>query len=579
MNDAAPVEPSFDQAGRRPPASVDIVVVGAGFSGLYALHLLRRSGFKTIAIEIGGDVGGTWYWNRYPGARCDIESMQYSYSFSEELQQEWEWSERYAGQGEILAYARHVAERFDLRRDVFFGTRVTSAIVDCPSGLWVVRTDRGDVVQARFVIMATGCLSEGRVPELKGHGDFHGDSYHTGSWPHDGIDFRGKHVAVIGTGSSGIQAIPVIAAEADRLTVFQRTPHYSIPARNRPMEKAYEAQWKAEYPLRRAIARQSSSGVFRKYPDTSALAVDPDRREAAYAERWQEGGLDLMLTYTDIMVDPRANETLASFVRHRIRELVHDPSVAEKLMPTDYPIGAKRVCLDTQYYDTFNRANVGLVDLRSEPILEVTCAGIRTRRAFYKADCIVFATGFDAMTGALSRIDIRTTDGQTLGEAWAGGPKTYLGLMTAGFPNLLLVAGSGSPSVLTNMLMAIEQHVEWIARCLGYMRERGITRIEATERAQDGWVAHVNEVAAQTLMLRADSWYLGANVEGKPRVFMPYAGRLGTYAQKCQDVADDGYRGFRLGSEGRGTTPAERQPPAISSRENGSERRDSSRAS
>ena len=534
-----------------PVTCCDAVVVGAGFAGLYMMHRLRGLGMSAIGFEAGGDVGGTWYWNRYPGARCDVESMQYSYAFDDALQQEWRWSEVFAAQPEILRYAGHVADRFDLRRSFRFGTRVASAAFDEAACRWTVRTEGGDTVSARFCIMATGCLSAGRLPEVDGIGTFRGPSYHTGSWPHGGVDFAGQRVGVIGTGSSGIQAIPVIAQQARTLHVFQRTPNFSLPARNGPMPAEHEAAWKAEYPQRRTSARTTKTGTVYDFGDKSALDVPADQREREYMTRWQRGGINFMAAYNDLSVNEASNETAAAFVRARIRELVHDPDTAEALTPRDYPIGTKRICVDTGYFETFNRPNVTLVDLRRSPLVAVTPAGVRTGDAEYELDSIVFATGFDALTGALARIAITGRRGAALSDTWAAGPRTYLGLMTAGFPNLFLITGPGSPSVLSNMMFSIEQHVEWIADCLVHLRRQGADGIEAEPDAEDAWVAHVNEVAHRTLYPRAASWYMGANVQGKPRVFMPYIGGVDAYRQRCEEVAGRGYEGFRIAMPAR----------------------------
>ncbi len=528
-------------------STVDAVVVGAGFAGLYMLHRLRQIGLTARVFEKGSDVGGVWYWNRYPGARCDVESMQYSFSFSEELQQEWRWHERFAPQPEILAYAQHVAERFDLRRDIQFDTGVTAAHYDEASGRWEVRTDKGELFSARFCIMATGCLSATRIPDLAGIDDFRGQTYHTGSWPHEGVDFTGQRVGVIGTGSSGIQCIPMIAQQADRLCVFQRTPNFSIPARNAPMDDEYERGWKDNYPeLRRQAREESTSGTVYQKSTRKGHEVEPEERQLEYERRWQRGGVNFMHSFNDLMLDKRSNDTAADFVRAQIRATVRDPAIAKLLTPTDHPIGSKRICIDTDYHATFNRDNVTLVDLRQAPIERITATGLQTADAHYDLDSIVFATGYDAMTGALLRIDITGRAGETLGHKWAAGPKTYLGLMVAGFPNLFTITGPGSPSVLASMIFALEQHVDWIAECLQVMRKRGFNTIEADAVAQDQWVAHVNEVADRTLFPLANSWYVGANIPGKARVFMPYVGGVVPYRRKCDEVAANDYEGFHL---------------------------------
>jgi cyclohexanone monooxygenase len=534
----------------------DAVIIGAGFAGMYAIHRLRKLGFRVVAIEAGSDVGGTWFWNRYPGARCDSESVEYSYSFSEELQQEWNWSERYATQPEILRYINHVADRFDLRRDIRFETRVTSAAWDEAANRWDIHTDKGDVVTAQFCIAAVGCLSMPRVPDYKGIHDFKGIHYHTGAWPQEGVDFKGKRVAVMGTGSTGIQAIPVIAKQAAHLVVLQRTPNFSLPARNAPLDPAVVREVKANYPEIRKRARLYPSGnayIGDWMGTQSALEVTSAEREAEYERRWQLGGAKMLVAYRDIATNEEANKTAADFVRNKIRQIVKNPQVAESLCPYDYPIGAKRICLDSGYFETYNRDNVTLVDLRKTPITEFTPSGVRTSAAEYALDCIVFATGFDAITGTLLNIDFRGWKGLPLKQKWEAGPRAYLGVATAGFPNLFLVTGPGSPSVLSTVTTSIEQHIEWITDCMAHMRERGLTLIEPQSPAEDAWVAHVNEVANATLHVKANSWYLGANIPGKPRVFMPYIGGVGTYRKKCEEIVAKGYQGFSFAGNGQAT--------------------------
>jgi cyclohexanone monooxygenase len=532
---------------------IDAVIVGAGVAGMYMLHRMRGLGIRAVVLEQGADVGGTWYWNRYPGARCDVESMQYSFSFLPELQQEWRWSERFASQPEILRYAGHVADRLNLRQDIRFGTRVTRAAYDEAAGLWAVETDGGDRYLARYCVMATGCLSTAKLPEIEGLGSFAGATYHTGHWPHGGVDFSGKRVAVIGTGSSAIQAIPVIARQAAHVTVFQRTPNFSIPSRNAPMDDDYESWWKSDYEAHRAKARMMRTGILYGLNDKSALEVTPEEREAEYEARWARGGTAFMGAFSDLITNREANDTASEFVRRKIRGLVKDPKVAELLAPKGYPIGTKRICVDTEYFETFNRPNVTLVDVREAPIEAITPRGVRTASAEYDCDALVFATGFDAMTGALTCIDIRGRGDLGLAEKWAEGPRTYLGLMTAGFPNLFMITGPGSPSVLSNMIVSIEQHVDWLSDCLAHLRTRGLTTIEAVPEAEEAWVAHVNEVADRTLYPQAASWYMGANVPDKPRVFMPYIGGVGVYREKCAEIAAKGYEGFRLSA---GAMPA-----------------------
>jgi cyclohexanone monooxygenase len=548
--------PSDSGKDRVTEGACDAVVVGAGFAGLYMLHRLRGLGLKVRVYEQGGDVGGTWYWNRYPGARCDVESMQYSYSFSDKLQQEWNWSERYAPQPEILRYAQHVADRFDLRGDIQLDTRVDRAVFDESTDTWRVTTSDGKTVTAKFVVLATGCLSNARVPDIKGLPDFKGKVYHTGHWPHQAVDFTGQRVGVIGTGSSAIQSIPMIARQARHLFVFQRTPNFSIPAHNADLSAAERDAFRKIYPEVRRFAREEArNGIYAEMPDRGALDDGDNARRAKYEQRWAHGGLTFMLAYNNLILDKAANDTAADFVRGKIAEIVENPETARLLQPDNHPIGSKRICIDTDYYATFNRPNVTLVDIRSTAIEEILPHALRAGARDYEIDSIVFATGFDAMTGSVAKIDIRGRGGKTLNNRWAEGPKTYLGLMSTGFPNLFIITGPGSPSVLSNMFVSIEQHVDWIADCMAWMRGNGFATMEATEQAEDKWVAHVNEVAKMTLYPQANSWYMGANIPGKPRIFMPYIGGVGVYRRICDDVAARGYEGFAM--------KAKQQPPKI----------------
>jgi len=525
----------------------DVVVVGAGFAGMYMLHRLRGQGLTARVFEQGGDVGGTWYWNRYPGARCDVESMQYSYSFDDELQQQWDWSERYAPQPEILKYAGHVADRYELRRDIQFDTRVDRAAFDEGANRWSVATSDGKTVTAKHVVLATGCLSNARMPDIKGLAGFKGGVYHTGHWPHEQVDFTGQRVAVIGTGSSGIQAVPVIAAQASHLTVFQRTANFSIPARNAALTAEEREAFRAKYPEVRRFAREEArNGIYTELPDRGALDDGDNERRAKYQARWSRGGLTFMAAYNNLALDKAANDTAADFVRGKIAEIVEDPQTAKLLQPNNHPIGSKRICIDSDYFATFNRPNVTLVDIKSDPIQEIMPHAVRTSAKDIEVDALVLATGFDAMTGSVAKIDIRGRNGQTLNQKWAEGPKTYLGLMSAGFPNLFIITGPGSPSVLSNMIVSIEQHVEWITDCIAFMRDSGLDGMEAKQDAEDRWVAHVNEVAHTTLYPQANSWYMGANIPGKPQIFMPYIGGVGAYRQICNDVAAKGYEGFAM---------------------------------
>jgi cation diffusion facilitator CzcD-associated flavoprotein CzcO len=531
------------------PRTVDVVVIGAGFSGMYMLHRLRKQGQSVQVFEAADGVGGTWYWNRYPGARCDIASMDYSYSFDPELEQEWQWTEKYPTQPEILRYANHVADRFDLRKDMQFGTRVTETVWDDGESRWRVRTDRGDDVSARFVVHASGCLSMWKKPEIPGLESFRGTWYHTARWPHEGVDFTGQRVGVIGTGSSAIQSIPLIAQQATELMVFQRTPNFAIPANNHPMPPGFQEELKSRYREYRELAKVSMLGVPVSPPEIGALEADEEERRQTYERAWSdpENSLASMyLAFADTLVDQGSNDTAAEFVRERIREIVQDPDVAETLCPKDYPICTKRLCVATDYYETYNRDNVHLVDLRKTPLVEIIPGGVRTTAREYELDSLVLATGFDAQTGALTSIDIRGRDGLRLADHWAAGPRSYLGIGVAGFPNMFIITGPQSPSVLTNMMTAIEQHVEWVADCIGYAAERGVRAVEPTPEAEQAWVDHNEEVANGTLFPSSNSWYLGSNVEGKPRVFMPYIGGLGPYRQRCDEVADKDYEGFVL---------------------------------
>ena len=527
----------------------DAVVVGAGLGGVCMLHQLRSRGFSVRVFEAGGGIGGTWFWNRYPGARCDAPSMEYSYQFSEQLQQDWDWSERYATQPEILRYINHVADRFDLRPDIQLNTRVTTAAFDEATGHWSIETDDGGRVSARYCIMATGVLSSLITPDIKGLETFTGAVHYTGRWPHKGVDFNGLRVGIIGTGSSAVQSIPHIATDAAHLYVFQRTPNYSVPAHNAPITPEVRERIKADYPGFREQAKQAYFGMNLDFNEASALEATPEARAHQYEARWALGGFSFLGAYGDLLLDQKANDTAAEFVRAKIRETVRDPAVAEKLMPHSV-LGCKRLCIDTDYYETYNRPNVTLVDISGAPIEAITPDGVSTSGKDYDLDMIVLATGFDAITGALLKIDIRGRNGTTLREKWEAGPRAYLGLAIAGFPNLFTINGPGSPSVLGNNLAAIEQHVNWITNSIEYLRMRDVASMEATAEAEHAWAEHVNDVADATLFNACNSWYRGANVPGKPRMFMPYIG-VPPYAQKCEAVVAADYEGFVLsgGSE------------------------------
>lgn len=527
--------------------TLDVAVIGAGFAGLYMVYRLREDGFDVHGFERGDGVGGTWYWNRYPGARCDSEIMWYSFSFLPDLEQEWPLTERYPGQPEILRYLEHVAGRLDLHKDFTFSTNITEVAYDETAGVWTLSTRTGQVAKARYVVTAVGCLSAANRPDLPGNDSFQGLSLHTGAWPHEPVDFTGKRVGVIGTGASGIQAIPVIAEQAAHLTVFQRTAQFTIPAENGPLDPRYVELFKRNYPEWRRRAKESRGGIPTAGSVMSALEVSPEKRKAVYQGAWGSGGFGFTYsTFNDILIDEEANETAADFVRSKIDEIVDDPAVADMLKPRAFPFGTKRLPLDTNYYETFNRPNVTLVDLQKTPIEKITETGIRTADTHHDLDVIVYATGFDALTGPLEALGIRGRGGRALSDAWREGPRTYLGLAVPGFPNLFTITGPGSPSVLSNMPVSIEQHVEWIGDCLRYLRGHGADTIEATEAATAEWTGHVQEAAHKTLYPRAASWYMGANIPGKPRLFLPYVGGLGTYRSKCREVAASGYEGFRL---------------------------------
>ncbi|MCH9672599.1 MAG: NAD(P)/FAD-dependent oxidoreductase [Gammaproteobacteria bacterium] len=524
-------------------AHFDVVVVGAGFGGMYMLHCLRQAGFSARVFEAGSGVGGTWYWNRYPGARCDVESMQYSYSFSEELDQDWVWSEKYAPQPEILAYANHVADRFDLRRDIQFDTRVSAATFNEQDNQWQIRTEHGERVSAQFCVMAVGCLSAANRPAFPGLDDFSGRVYHTGEWPHEGVDFSGQRVAVIGTGSSAIQAMPIIAKQAQSLTVFQRTPNYAVPAWNAKLDEHYVREVKADYPGLRAKARARPTGIFFPFNAQSALEKTAAEREQQYNEYWERGGLPFLGAYGDLLFDKEANDTVAQYARKKIRAVVNDPETADLLCP-DNIFGCKRLCVDSGYYEVYNEPHVSLVDVSKKPIEGFSRDGVLANGTEYPVDIVVCATGFAAMTGSFDKIDIRGRDGLALTQKWRAGPRTFLGLSTVGFPNFFMVTGPGSPSVLANMIQSIEQHVDWMVDCISHMRDTGAQTIEPKLDAEDAWVEHVNEVASVSLRSTCSSWYVGANVPGRPRVFMPYIGGFPVYVDKCNNVMTEGYEGF-----------------------------------
>ncbi len=539
----APSTAKQEERSKEVGAAFDAVVVGAGFAGLYMLHRLRGLGFTARVYEAGGGVGGTWYWNRYPGARCDVESMQYSFSFSEELDQQWDWSEKYAPQPEILNYANHVADRFDLRPHIRFDTRVTAATFDATAKCWRIETDRGDQVSAKFCIMAVGCLSATNRPPFKDIEAFQGPIYHTGEWPHDGVDFTGLRVGVIGTGSSAIQSIPIIAQQASALTVFQRTATYSVPAWNQKLTPEYRKTIKADYPALRAKARARPTGFYFPFNMKPALEATAEERERQYEEAWERGGLPFLGAFGDLLFEKAANDTIAEFARRKIREIVRDPATAELLCP-DNVFGCKRLCVDTGYFETYNLPHVKLVDVSKTPIERFTPDGIVVGATEYPLDAVVCATGFAAMTGSFDRIRITGRNGLTLSEKWRAGPRAYLGVASAGFPNFFTITGPGSPSVLASMIQAIEQHVDWMVDCMAHLRDLGADTLEPLQRYEDEWIEHVNEVSKVSLRSTCSSWYVGANIPGRPRVFMPYIGGFPVYVQKCNEVMSNGFEGF-----------------------------------
>jgi cyclohexanone monooxygenase len=526
----------------------DAVIVGAGFAGMYMLKRLRDDlGFEVRVIESAQGVGGTWYWNRYPGARCDSDSYIYNFTFDEKLLQEWQWTERYPQQPEILSYLNHVADRFDLRKSIEFGTRVTEASYGEAARRWTLRSDKGEAITATYFISAVGCLSAANKPDFKGADSFKGKTYHTGYWPHEGVDFTAKRVAIIGTGASAVQAIPVIAQQAKQLTVFQRTPNYCVPARNGKVDPEVAKARKANYQQVKENIRKSYFGFELDFIYKSALEATPEERERVFNDMWDKGGFNFWLAnYQDMFFVKEANDVCAAFLQGKIREAVKDPSIAEKLIPKNHYYGTKRNPLDSNYFETFNKPNVLLVDVNETPIQEMNESGIRVGGQDHAFDIIVYATGFDAMTGPMNKINIRGRGGKLLKDKWAEGPRGYLGLMVAGFPNMFTITGPGSPSVLSNMPVSIEQHVEWISDCIAYLRKAGVTTMEATADAEDRWTQHSHEVAHSSLMPTANSWYMGVNIPGKPQVFMPYLGGVGPYRQKCDEVAAKGYEGFSL---------------------------------
>lgn len=520
------------QAEILPGDRFDAVIVGAGFTGLYMLHVLRQKGFTARLVDAASGVGGTWYWNRYPGARCDIESMQYSFQFSEELQQEWEWTERYASQPEILAYIEHVAERFDLTRDIQFDTRVEAATFNEDTGEWMVETDRDQALHARYFIMGVGCLSAPIKPTFEGEADFTGETYQTSIWPKEPVDFKGKRVGIIGVGSSAIQAGPLIAEEAEHVYIYQRTPNYVVPSQNRPLTPEEVRDIKSDYKGFRAKAYAGLTAFLFERHDQSVFDLSPDERRARFDDYWNIGGLPFLGAFNDILFNDDANQACIDYWRSRIEEIIDDPKLVDLLTP-DEEFGCKRLCSGTGFYEMFNRDNVTLVDVRGTGIERFTPTGLRAEGVDYNLDTIIFATGFDAMTGSVTRIRITGKGGQTIQQKWAEGPKTYLGLMISGFPNMFNMVSAGSPSVLATMVTAAEQHGDWVGECLDHMRETGKTVIEATPEAEAEWTAEVKRAGDASLRTNCDSWYVGSNIEGKARAFAPYIGGWPPYVARC----------------------------------------------
>ncbi|MGD9659989.1 MAG: flavin-containing monooxygenase [Porticoccaceae bacterium] len=537
---------SAPQTATDSPKKLDVLIVGAGFAGMYLVHKFRKLGYSMLAVDAAPEVGGTWYWNRYPGARCDVESLQYSYSFSEELETEWEWSEKFAAQPEIHAYQKYVADKFDLRKDMLFNTKVTSAIFNDDTNRWLITTDQGQAFDAKYCVMATGPLSVPLFPKFEGMENFKGKIYHTGKWPQEEVDFSGQRVGVIGTGSSAVQTIPEIAKQTKELYIFQRTANYSVPAQNRPLTEEEKASWKNNFRQLRKKSRTTRVAMLHEFGQKSALEVSAEEREKEYQRRWEKGGTNFGYAYNDIILNEEANKTCADFVRRKIDQIVKDPKTAELLKTQTYPIATKRLCIDTDFYETFNKDYVHLVDVRSNPIERFTENGLTVAGKEYCFDSIILATGFDAMTGAVLNIDIRGKEGLPLKEKWEAGPRTYLGLQVAGFPNLFMVNAPGSPSVFTNMVISIEDSVNWITDCIANIDKQQYQRIEASEQAEEEWVHIVNEAANKTLVPKANSWYLGANVPGKTRVFMPYVGGFDKWLNLIWEIAEKNYEGFEL---------------------------------
>ena len=526
----------------------DAIIVGAGFSGLYQLICLRdQLGLNCLVLETGDDVGGTWYWNRYPGARCDTESHAYSYYFSDELLKEWTWSERYPGHAEIRKYMNFVADKFDLKKNILFKQKVTSAKFIEDNNNWNVITNANNHFKSKFLITAVGCLSNTNIPKINGLEDFKGNYFHTGNWPKDGVSFAEKSVGQIGTGSTGIQAVPVIAAEAKHLTVFQRTANYSIPARNKPLTEDFKNHAKENFQFYKDLLKRTPNGHPFEISDRLVSDVNEEEMNDIYEKAWEKGGLQFRGSFNDLVTNIEANKTASDFIKSKINEIVLNKKFASILSDIDHPYAGKRPPIDSNYFETYNRDNINLIDLRNDPIKCINRNGIKTEKNYFNLDIIVFATGYDAMTGPLLNMNISGKNNLKLENVWKEGPKTFLGLQIPGFPNLFTVTGPGSPSVLTNMPMAIEQHVEWIRDCISFMIKKEYTTIEARSNLAEKWGQEVNTVANKTLLPTVKhSWYLGANIPGKPRVFMPYAGGLPRYSKICEEVKKNDFEDFIL---------------------------------
>ena len=534
---------------------LDAIIIGAGFSGLYQLHSLRNLDLSVKIIEAGSGVGGTWFWNRYPGARCDSESFTYSYTFSKDLFEEWEWSERYPGHAEVVKYLNHVADKFNLKKDICFDKKVISAHYNENNNKWLVKTDSLEEFECKYLITAVGCLSSKNIPNFTGLGSFLGESYHTGDWPHEEVDFTGKRVGQIGTGSTGIQSAPEIAEKSKHLTIFQRSANFSVPASNHPLSSEFKKYIKENYEEIKNTIQSNTNGHFFKFAEQKIFDTSEEEREKIFEKAWLDGGLGFRACFNDIAFDKKANDLASNFIKRKIHKIVKDPKKAKILTDIDHAFASKRPPIDTNYFETFNKNNVTLVDLKSSPIESITPRGVKTKDKEYELDILVYATGFDAMTGPLLNIDIRGREGLKLKDVWRDGPKTFLGIQVSGFPNLFTITGPGSPSVLCNMIVPIEQHVEWINDCIFYMKKNEIDYIETTQGSMENWTKHVDDVANETLFIHAKkSWYYGANIPGKPRGFMPYAGGMARYKAICNYVANQNYLGFNFSNSDKEET-------------------------